>query len=249
MTECTVVVPCFDEAHRLPVGRFEAFVQKHPDVGFLLVDDGSRDDTLARLRELSERDPDHFEVLELAVNRGKAEAVRCGVAMAMQTAPRYLGYWDADLATPLEEIPRFVELLETRPQLELVLGARVKLLGRQIERNPLRHALGRAFATAAAAVLELPVHDSQCGAKLFRATPANLALFEEPFLVGWTFDVELLARLVCDRRARGETSAAEVVYELPVQQWRDVPGSKVRPWDFLHGLFELLRIRRRYFAR
>ena len=101
---------------------------------------------------------------------------------AFDADPDYIGYWDADLETPLEAIPALCELLDARPDLEIVFGARVRLLGRAIARSALRHYLGRMFATAASMVLGLAVYDTQCGAKLFRASPAIRALFQEPFL-------------------------------------------------------------------
>ncbi len=158
----------------------------------------------------------------------------------------YAGYWDADLATPLSELPRFVDLLERSPGLEAVFGSRVRLLGHPIERRALRHGLGRVFATAVAHLLDLPVYDTQCGAKLFRVSPETEALFEEPFCTGWAFDVELLARWLRDRKAAGRNDPREQIRELPLEHWRDVPGSKVRPADFLRAWLELWRIRRRY---
>ena len=40
-----IVVPCFNEADRLPVATFEAYRRLHPSIGFIFVDDGSTDET------------------------------------------------------------------------------------------------------------------------------------------------------------------------------------------------------------
>jgi len=248
MASITIVVPCYDEADRLRPDAFARACQDTPGLHFLFVDDGSRDRTLAVLRELAARAPERLAVLALPENRGKAEAVRAGLREAFARGHDYVGWWDADLATPLAEIARFVAALEAAPEREIVLGARIRMLGREIERSALRHAAGRVFAAAAAQVLGLPVYDTQCGAKLLRGTPALAALFEEPFASGWVFDVELLARLIRERRRQGGRPAAEALLEVPLLAWHDVPGSKVRPSDFVRGLLELLRIRRRYLA-
>jgi len=244
-----IVVPCYNEAGRLDLAAFRAFVARDPSVHFLFVNDGSSDATLARLRELEAADRESFSVLDLPRNVGKAEAVRSGLCSAFKSNAEQVGYWDADLATPLEEIPRFVEVLERMPKIEMVFGARVQLLGRTVRRSSVRHYLGRVFATAVSQVLGLAVYDTQCGAKLMRRTPELAALFDAPFSVNWTFDVEILARLIRSRRERGLTKAEEVVYELPLERWQDVAGSKVRAVDFFVAFFEVARIWRRYGGR
>lgn len=243
------MVPCYDEAARLRVADFESFVDRVPAVDFLFVDDGSRDATGRTLDELAARGPERFAVLHLESNRGKAEAVRRGLRAAFERAPRYAGYWDADLATPLAEIPRFVQTLDERSEVELLYGARVRLLGRRIERRALRHYAGRIFATCASQTLRLPIYDTQCGAKLFRVSPETAALFETPFCSSWVFDVEILARLIAARRDAGGPAVEESVYELPLRSWRHVPGSKVGALDFVRALRDLLRIRHRYLRR
>lgn len=249
MSASTVVIPCYDEAKRLDAGRIGAFLHAERDVALVLVDDGSRDGTLALLRDLAAKHPGRVDVLALERNRGKAEAVRRGVLHALGRAPDYVGYWDADLATPLELIPAFARLLDERPELELVMGARVALLGHAISRRLSRHYVGRVGATLISLVLGFPVYDTQCGAKLLRAGPLAERLFAQPFLAGWTFDVELLARVARDRAARGLPSVASALYEYPLPAWRDVPGSKIGGLDYLRAGRELWRIHRRYHPR
>jgi glycosyltransferase involved in cell wall biosynthesis len=244
-----IVVPCYNEAERLDTGAFERFAASHPAVRFVLVNDGSRDATGERLAQMHARAPDAFDVLDLPRNGGKAEAVRNGMLRAFEQGCDLAGYWDADLATPLAEIPRFSDVLARVPDVLVVFGARVRLLGRSIARHAVRHYLGRVFATTASLLLRLPIYDTQCGAKLFRVTPLTRALFAQPFEVGWTFDVELIARLIRIRRQLGQADAARLIYELPLETWQDVAGSKVRALDFARALLEMLRVYRRYLRR
>jgi hypothetical protein len=154
----------------------------------------------------------------------------------------FAGYWDADLATPLEAALEFLALLRERPELQLVMGARVQLLGRVIVRNPARHYVGRVFATLASQTLRLPVYDTQCGAKLFRVSALCRRLFETPFVTRWIFDVELLARLLRDAAGAGHPDPSALVVEFPLQRWVDVRGSKIGPLDYLSSLADLVRL-------
>jgi glycosyltransferase involved in cell wall biosynthesis len=241
-----IVVPCYNEAARLDVADFSAFLERSHRTLFIMVDDGSSDETGDVLERLRAMHPARVAVLRLAENVGKAEAVRRGVKLALRRGPAYVGYWDADLATPLESIETFRDLLDGRPELLLVMGSRVGLLGRQIERTWKRHYIGRVFATAASIVLGLGVYDTQCGAKLFRVTPETAALFDRAFCTRWVFDVELLARLLNASRAHNESTAADAIYEYPLERWHDVAGSRLRPRDFLVAGADLARIHWQY---
>jgi dolichyl-phosphate beta-glucosyltransferase len=247
MDNCIIIIPCYNEAERLDTAALWRFVAAGNGPRFLLVNDGSTDDTASVLEGLRRWNPQRFEVCHLPRNMGKAEAVRRGMLRALDSRPDWVGYWDADMATPLEAIADFGDLLRWNPRLQMVIGARVRLLGRSIRRRPLRHCLGRLFATAASLVLGLPVYDTQCGAKLFRVSPRIHALLEQPFCTNWVFDVELLARFVTRLGPGGTRAAEEAIYELPLRQWHDVPGSKVKAGDFVKGLLELLRIYWVYF--
>lgn len=239
-----VVVPCYNEAKRLPLDEFRRFLADSPHVDFLFVNDGSTDSTHSILDALHAELGDRARVLGKSVNGGKAAAVRDGMLLALQSDAAIIGFWDADLATPLSAIDDFLAVFSQRAEVQMVFGARVQLLGREIHRRPLRHYLGRVFATFASMTLQLPIYDTQCGAKLFRATPALLEALKEPFLSRWIFDVEFIARFI--RLARGGERVRRWIFEFPLYQWVDVAGSKIRPSDFFVAMYELLKIARRY---
>jgi dolichyl-phosphate beta-glucosyltransferase len=237
-----MVVPCFNEEHRLNVEAFLAL----RDTAFLFVNDGSTDETLRVIETLAARDPQRLRVLNLEKNSGKAEAVRRGILDAMTRPADFVGFWDADLATPLEELPRFLEVLNNRAAIQMAIGARVRLLGRNISRKPLRHYFGRAGATLISSSLGIAVYDTQCGSKVFRSSDMMREIFSTPFLSRWIFDVEIIARLI---GKMGRDAAAGAIYELPLLSWNDVKGSKVKSRDYLRGLADLWKIHRAYNAR
>jgi glycosyltransferase involved in cell wall biosynthesis len=244
LNQAILVVPCFNEAARLEPAALLSLVDgPPPGPGLLLVDDGSRDDTRARLYALAARAPDRVEVLALPENRGKGEAVRQGLRHALRTAgaPGVVGYFDADLSTPISELRRLLQVMAQSPAAEVVMGARISLLGSDIERSAVRHYLGRIFATFASLILQTRVYDTQCGAKLFRRSPALDAALAEPFLSRWAFDVELLGRLLAGGAATPPINQKSFV-EVPLHAWRDVPGSKLNPPAMAGALKELPQI-------
>jgi glycosyltransferase involved in cell wall biosynthesis len=245
MDRVALVIPCFNEQTRLSVGEFQRAELAQGRLELVFVDDGSRDATRAVIGQIRADRPDHVRVVAFDENRGKAEAVRRGILEAIRTEPDAVGYWDADLSTPLSELPGFVKVLETHPGVDLVMGARVKLLGRDISRRAWRHYSGRVFATAASLAVGLPVYDTQCGAKLFRMTSRLPKVFERPFVSRWIFDVEVLARLAALDPA-GSDGVERAVVEYPLDRWADVRGSKLRPVDYARAVIELAVIRQTY---
>ncbi len=236
-----LVVPCYNEEKRLDVPAYEAFFAEHADIAFVFVNDGSKDGTLQVLQSLAQKHPGQVQALDVQPNGGKAEAVRRGMLFAIDSgAYDYVGFWDADLATPLDAVVHFVDVFARHARIDIVFGTRAQLLGRKIERKPSRHYLGRVFATGASLVLALPIYDTQCGAKLFRAIPRCRELFATPFGSRWVFDVELVARYC------REHSGLDGIYEQPLDSWRDVGGSKVKPSDFVRAIGEMVVIYRTY---
>ncbi len=240
-----VVVPCFNEAERLPVDEFLRAVQR-PDslLDFLFVNDGSRDATADVLQNMKSRQPDRIFYLEMPRNAGKAEAVRQGIlhGLKLEEYP-FIGFLDADLSSPPEEI----EFLRQYSGFlggghEIMFGSRMKHLGAEIERNTLRHYFGRIAATAASLSLELPVYDTQCGVKLFASSICE-KLFEMPFLSRWLFDVEIFFRL---KAHFSKEEFQQKVLEIPLRVWKETTGTKLNMNDVLKTPLELWKIHRHY---
>jgi dolichyl-phosphate beta-glucosyltransferase len=244
-----LVVPCYNEAARFPVGVVQSFIGQNPDISLVLVNDGSSDGTSALLQRLRAANAAQIHVVDRQENRGKAESVREGIlyALRLPARPHTVGFWDADLATPLNAVFGMLTVLDKRSEIAMIFGSRVNLLGRRIRRTASRHYLGRVFASIVSLMLQLPLYDTQCGAKLFRVTPDLEDLFSEPFLSRWVFDVEIVARWI-RKNQFDRDRVSRTIYEFPLDAWEDVGGSKVKPLDFVTATLDLYRIHKRYLA-
>ena len=242
MLDTIIVIPCYNEEHRLDRVAIQSFVEANPSTGLLLVIDGSTDKTQETLESIERIRPGSIEIPRLAENSGKAEAVRQGFRKSFPANPRYLGFWDADLATPLQAVREFQDVLDTRSNFQMVFGSRVQLLGRMIKRSALRHYFSRIFATLVSWKTGLPIYDSQCGAKLFKVSPELISVFEDPFLNRWIFDVEIIMRFIGLAKISDSLKIENLIYEHPLEKWQDVRGSKITPVAVLRSLLDLYLI-------
>lgn len=238
----SLVIPCYNEELRLLPDELRALGAGDPELHLFLVDDGSTDGTFALFeRARSELGASRVTAHRMPKNGGKAEAVRYGMQTSLARGATLVGYADADFATPAVEILRLLRLLEGSAY-EVVLASRVLRLGTDIRRSPMRHVLGRVFATLASYALDANVYDTQCGAKWFRASPSLTHAIATPFGSRWVFDVELLGRLL--GRFGDEPHLPESAFlEVPVRAWEDVSGSKLRLPSMANSLVELGRLR------
>jgi len=232
----TLVVPCYNEANRWDADRFQRLATI-PDVQLLFVDDGSHDGTRLRIQELV--DSEGQLALFVPVNAGKAEAVRAGLLSALDTGTSHaVGFIDADGAFGVEDVKRMVAMSATRfaEGFDALWSSRVALSGRRIERRTSRHYIGRLVATAlSTAYPDLP-YDSQSGFKVFSASPQLRECLDQPFDTRWVFEVELLLRW---QRFVGTSMR---IWEEPVMEWRDVPGSKIRGRESARIMTELYAV-------
>ena len=234
-----IVVPCYNEEERLQFSEFSKFFKKDNTTFFCFVDDGSTDGTKKIVTDFVEKNPERAQAVFLSFNQGKAESVRQGIKTLIKTHKfEFVGYWDADLATPLSTITEFIGKFQSSRSLVAVCGSRILRLGASIHRLVLRHYLGRVFSTLASNILNIPVYDTQCGAKLFRTEHAEL-IFSEHFISRWFFDVELFARSI---ELMGREKTFNSIYEMPLSKWHEQGDSKVSWGSIIWTPIELLRI-------
>ncbi len=210
--DITVVVPAFNEAARLSRG----FARLEPVLGdldpqrteFVIVDDGSTDDTAREALAVYGALP-HSLVVRQPSNRGKGAAVRLGVAVAR--GERILAV-DADMAIDPRHYRAMVDRLDGA---DLVPGSRAKD-GHIRYQSRARTGAGRVFNRLVRHYTGVTLVDTQCGAKAFRRAPARL-LGLLGMVDGFAYDAEffLLARQL------GFT-----VSPYPVT-WEDISGSSV----------------------
>ena len=242
MSEICLIVPCYNEEKRLNQEAFASFLNNNHNYRILFVNDGSTDGTARLLDEFSKPIPS-AEAFHLNTNGGKAEAVRHGILHA-QANPNYefIGFLDADLATPLDEVLTFEKALRANANYQMALGSRWKRLGARIERKISRHYLGRIFATVTSLLFDFDIYDTQCGAKLMRNKNLD-SIFSKPFISPWFFDIEVICRY---QKINGATPIDDWALEIPLTEWREIGGSRIKVWDFLKAPLALLQIRRHY---
>jgi len=247
-TSAFIVIPAYNEAARLP-GLFEELAEclrrdasQHADldVTFCIVDDGSRPDQFAAEKRAADERAfgDAVRLVRLDVNRGKGGAIRAGLEVGLAEGFDYLGFMDADGAVPVRELHRALAYLVAARRaagVTGVIGSRVLMLGRSVTRNPVRHYLGRVFATFVSVWFAQPVYDTQCGLKIFGRETLQRHL-KTPTDDRWVWDTQLLLAML---------HAGERIHEFPVD-WRETGGSKLSFWrDPLVMVWRLVRFRRR----
>jgi dolichyl-phosphate beta-glucosyltransferase len=227
----SLVVPAYNEALRLP--RSLVRLRQYLDAGrepyeVIVVDDGSEDDTAAVAERVAVEWPE-LEVIRLARNAGKGGAVRAGMLRARGA---HRAFSDADLSTPIEELPRLRGRLDGACQVAIasrdVPGSRI-----EVHQPAWREFMGRTYNRLLRLLVLPGIRDTQCGFKVF-TEPAAIALFEPLETMRFGFDAEVLVRA----RGRGI-----VIAEVPVR-WRHVEESRVDSVGAsARMLYDLLRLR------
>ena len=124
----TIILPCYNEEGHV-VAEVERIARAMDDSGYsyelLAIDDGSTDQTLAKLHEAAPRFP-QLEVVPMPRNGGSGVVRRIGTQRARG---EIVAWTDADMTYPNERIPELVRVLEKDPMVDQVVGARTSEQG------------------------------------------------------------------------------------------------------------------------
>ena len=227
-TFISVIVPVYNESRRIyHLKLIVDYLKTLPlKTELIVVDDGSKDDTLKNLR-LMNKGKD-FMILSYKKNEGKGYAIKRGM---LEAKGDYCLFLDVDLSTPISEIQKFLPVLNSA---EIIVGTRKAKMANVITPQPLiRKWLGRGFTFLSQIMLNVWVSDFTCGFKFFSREAAH-KIFSKVKIFRWGFDSEVLylAKKYGFR-----------VKEVPVT-WENDLNSKVRfPQDLIISFRELVAIR------
>jgi len=206
-----------------------AFVRRQGwNVEIIVVNDGSRDDTLDIVRRLMAQAPE-IRLLENPGNRGKGYSVRNGMLNARGDI---LMFSDADLSSPVHESIKLIAAIGQGA--DIAFGSRWLLAATQTQRQSLlRQFVGRTYNVLLRLLLGLPYKDTQCGFKAFTRKAAEI-IFTRQQIEGWGFDPELL--YIARKFGLNMTEVAV--------EWANDDRSKINPIvDGVKMFCELLKIR------
>ncbi|MFC2109053.1 response regulator [Bacteroidota bacterium] len=237
-----VVIPCYNEETRLLSKEFTDFLDSNLGYHLCFVNDGSKDNTLKVLQDLSKGREDFISVYDCAQNGGKGEAVRQGMLHLIKDPQLdYLGYLDADLSTDFKDFDDLVNTIESS-DFKIVSGSRIARMGADINKESAREIISLTINFIIRKILGMNFKDTQCGAKIIRRDLVGV-VFKDPFLTRWLFDVEIFKRM---GNIYGKDKAVAMICEQPLKRWIHADGSKLSMKDSFKIIGQLGEIAIKY---
>lgn len=230
LSRTALVIPVFNEAGRWQEDYWAELASSGIKTYF--IDDGSTDRTSQLLKKMN------FGILiKLDRNRGKSEAVRFGLSEVLKSnlEIEQIGFMDADGAFEIREIFEILDKAQSHFEngFDAIWTSRVRLAGRSISRTPIRHVIGRLISTfLSTAVNDFP-YDSQCGFKIYRVSDRMKNSFDFETRTRWFFELEHFANY------QSQNSKQLRIWEMPLNSWTDVQGSKVYSLRSVKLLYEI----------
>ncbi len=227
--ELSVIVPCFNEAHR--IDHFFSLIGNNIELNWewIFVNDASTDDTGVKISRFRGQFPKKVKLLELEKNFGKGKAVSEGI---LNSKGNLVGYVDADLAASPLQFQNFMNDKSILQGKEMIIGIRLKTQDGKVKRFLYRHLIGRLFQTYTSILTGISVYDTQCGFKLIEATRAKI-IAEKMKCNGFAFDVELIGlALRMNMKVREEL--------IP---WEEKGNTSIRPHHIIRMAYDIWIIR------
>jgi dolichyl-phosphate beta-glucosyltransferase len=186
--ELSIIIPSYNEELRLPatLSCIAAYTRSsNRAIEVIVVDDGSRDDTVAAAERFRNEIPS-LRVVSNGENRGKGYSVRHGM---QEACGDIVLFTDADLSAPIEEVEKLLPAMKTN---DVAIGSRaVDRSQITVHESRFREFAGIIFNKIVRLILRLPFVDTQCGFKAFRRIPCKI-IFEQQTIERFGFDPELL---------------------------------------------------------
>jgi dolichyl-phosphate beta-glucosyltransferase len=229
----SVVIPAYNEEQRIAktLANIDSFLEKQPyDYEIVVVVNGSNDRTYGIVKELEGSTVQKAVAVNLPEG-GKGNAVKRGILE--HTTGDIVLFMDADNATPISEMAKFMPLFEQG--YDVVIGSReIEPHLLKVKQSFKRQILGKMSHLLIRFVLLPGIYDTQLGFKAFKKDAA-MEIFKRVRTLGWAFDMEVLAIA----RKHGYK-----IKEVGVE-WTEFGGSHVPASAFIESLVDLFRIRLR----
>lgn len=186
--DISIIIPSYNEENRLPgtLDKIIRYIQNHPySAEIIVVAEKSEDRTVEVAKEFRSLFP-NLTILENDQKYGKGYSVKRGM---LQAQGEICLFTDADLSTPIEELDRAMEYMQSY---DIVIGSRGLKQSNIVVHQPFyREWLGKSFNRILKSMALTDFSDTQCGFKVFKKHVAN-ALFSQSAITGFAFDVEIL---------------------------------------------------------
>ena len=214
-TSISIIVPVHNEEDRIQscIQRLLSYCkEKEWDFELLFVQDNGTDNTSSIVTRFSLSES-RIKMLNLPTRLGKGGSI-ISAALSCNTK-EYLTYMDVDLSAAPSELERLLPFMHNH---DVVIGSRI-LRGNlhAIERPFYRSLLSNSYSMLFRILFRIPIHDPQCGLKVFRKEIIS-KLFGEVTVTSFAFDTDLIVKAF----AQGLR-----IKEVPIN-WTHGPASKIR---------------------